>query len=380
VRKHHEIFRRPDRKKESPMRSAERISNPAVGDGSAVEEKDIAMKTQNTRRTTPHRIEPAFVGAHSKPLKPRSASIHLLDSSTRPAEHRNALSTPMPQTLQNERAEILADIDGLPVLVRFLVGDIPAEMLSGSVSTGADIRSLLSSTFEKLVDRMRRSSLRIDGPSKQPLAVVEFILSGESLVPVPARPKETVLRVGPLELDLLDRTAKRDDRQIDLRPREFRLLKYMMEQSDELLTRATLLKEVWHYKFVPETNLVDVHMGRLRRKVDGPNEAPMIRNVRGAGFVLSATPLSQALPLRHGERPVNLIIANQSPRSAGHRAIADCPDPRAQHSSDRTVGRRPGCGMAGTRPSAQKRLSVWRAACTDGRGWRLLGTISTGRC
>jgi DNA-binding winged helix-turn-helix (wHTH) protein len=297
------------------MRSAERISNPAVGDGSAVEEKDIAMKTLNTARNTPHHIESAFVGAHSKPLKPRSASIHLLDSSTRPGEHRKAPSTPMPQTLQNEGAELLADIDGLPVLVRFLVGDIPAEVQLDFVSTGADIRSLLSSTFEKMVDRLRRSSLRSDGPAEQPLVVVEFVSSGESLVQVPARPKETMLRVGPLELDLLDRTAKRDDRQIDLRPREYRLLKFMMEQSHKLLTRATLLKEVWHYKFVPETNLVDVHMGRLRRKVDGPNEAPMIRSVRGVGFVLSATPLSQDSPSRHGERPGNLIIANQSPRS-----------------------------------------------------------------
>ena len=105
-----------------------------------------------------------------------------------------------------------------------------------------------------------------------------------------AQPNETVLRVGPLELDLIDRTAKRGDRPIDLRPREFHLLKYMMQRSDQLLTRATLFKDVWHYKFVPETNLVDVHMGRLRRKVDGANEAPMICTVRGAGFVLSAIP------------------------------------------------------------------------------------------
>src|SRR5712664_1142820 len=98
-----------------------------------------------------------------------------------------------------------------------------------------------------------------------------------------AQPNETILRVGPLELDLIDRTAKRGDRPIDLRPREFHLLKYMMQRIDQLLTRATLFKDVWHYKFVPETNLVDVHMGRLRRKVDGANEAPMIRNVRSAG-------------------------------------------------------------------------------------------------
>ena len=106
-----------------------------------------------------------------------------------------------------------------------------------------------------------------------------------------------MLRVGPLELDLIDRTAKRGDRPIDLRPREFQLLKYMMQRSDKLLTRAVLLKEVWHYKSVPETNLVDVQMGLLRRKVDGANEAPMIRNVRGVGFVLDAIPLSQGKTL-----------------------------------------------------------------------------------
>ena len=79
----------------------------------------------------------------------------------------------------------------------------------------------------------------------------------------------------------------------------------MMQRADELLTRATLLQEVWNYKFVPETNLVDVHMGRLRRKVDGPNEAPVIRNVRGVGFVLSATPLSQGSTPRPAERSGN---------------------------------------------------------------------------
>ena len=96
---------------------------------------------------------------------------------------------------------------------------------------------------------------------------------------------ETKLHVGPLELDLIERTAKRGDRSIDLRPREFRLLEYMMQRSDQLLTRAMLLEEVWNYKFVPATNLVDVHMGRLRRKIDGPHEPPLILNVRGKGFL-----------------------------------------------------------------------------------------------
>lgn len=104
----------------------------------------------------------------------------------------------------------------------------------------------------------------------------------------PAAIRETILRVGPLEVDLLERTAKRGDRAMQLLPREFRLLEYMMRRRDEILSRAILLKEIWNYKFVPETNLVDVHMGRLRRKVDAPQEVPMIRNMRGVGFILRA--------------------------------------------------------------------------------------------
>jgi DNA-binding response OmpR family regulator len=193
--------------------------------------------------------------------------------------------------LRNGMAELLADIEGLPVLLRSLVQDAPAEVRSDLVT---DVHSLLSTTLEKVIERMRGSSLRRDDPSKQPLAIEELISTGVPSARLPAPLTDTVLRVGPLELDLIDRTAKRGDRGIDLRPREFRLLKYMMQRSNRLLTRATLLKEVWNYKFVPETNLVDVHMGRLRRKVDGSNEFPMIRNVRGVGFVLSATPFQQS--------------------------------------------------------------------------------------
>jgi DNA-binding response OmpR family regulator len=132
---------------------------------------------------------------------------------------------------------------------------------------------------------------------KQLLSIVIIIPRMEPCVRSPVEPRETVLRVGSLELDLVDRTARRGNRPIDLRPREFQLLKYMMQRCDQVLTPANLIKDVWHYKFVPETNRVNVHMGRLRAKVDGANEAPMIRNVRGEGFVLTATPtLSKILP------------------------------------------------------------------------------------
>jgi DNA-binding winged helix-turn-helix (wHTH) protein len=194
-------------------------------------------------------------------------------------------------SMRDRTAELLTNIDGLPILVRLVVQDVPAEARSGHIKL-AEIQSRLSSTLEEMVERMRGSPIRGDDPTSEPLAIVELISSGGRLLQLPAV-NNTVLRVGSLELDLIERIATRSDRQIDLRPREFQLLKYMMQRSDNLLTRAALLKEVWHYNFVPETNLVDVHMGRLRRKVDGSNEAPMIRNVRGVGFVLSASPFPQ---------------------------------------------------------------------------------------
>jgi DNA-binding winged helix-turn-helix (wHTH) protein len=231
-------------------------------------------------------------------------------------------STQTPAILRDQMAELLAEIDGLPILVRVLVKDRSAGRQSSDgdlISEDADMHSLLSSALGKVVDRMGGSFLRSDDSSKHLLAIVELISGAEPLVPPRAQPNETVLRVGSLELDLIDRTAKRGDRPIDLRPREFQLLKYMMQRSDELLTRATLFKDVWHYNFDPETNLVDVHMGLLRRKVDGSNEVPMIRNVRGAGFVLSATPISKGSPTRPLERSTNLAIGDVSPRSGERR-------------------------------------------------------------
>jgi DNA-binding winged helix-turn-helix (wHTH) protein len=87
-----------------------------------------------------------------------------------------------------------------------------------------------------------------------------------------------------------------------------------MQRSDKLLTRATLFQEIWNYKFVPDSNLIDVHMGRLRRKVDGPSEAPIIRTVRGAGYVLSITPLSEDRPGGLVKNATSLAVADKSPR------------------------------------------------------------------
>jgi two-component system OmpR family response regulator len=145
---------------------------------------------------------------------------------------------------------------------------------------------LVLSALGAVNDRVRGLRMGGDDYLTKPFAVVELVARIEALLRRPAESRETILRVGQLELDLIERTAKRGERSIDLLPREFRLLEYMMRRCDQLLTRAMLLEEVWNYKFVPTTNLVDVHMGRVRHKVDAPGEAPMIHNVRGAGFIL----------------------------------------------------------------------------------------------
>ena len=148
---------------------------------------------------------------------------------------------------------------------------------------------LVLSALRAVDDRVRGLRAGGDDYLTKPFATVELVARIEALMRRPVESRDTLLRVGPLELDLIKRTAKRCDRAIDLLPREFRLLEYMMRRQEQLLTRAMLLEEVWNYKFLPpSTNLVDVHMGRLRRKVDEPPEPPMILNVRGAGFILRA--------------------------------------------------------------------------------------------
>jgi hypothetical protein len=238
-----------------------------------------------------------FASAASRAAEPSSASIHHIDSPPKPGQPRITVSSPqIPRTLRTE-VEIVAlqaDLDGLPSPVRSTTKVRFAKEVevlfndTGSISEETVVHSVLLSALEEMVDWMRGASLRTDHPSKQLLAIAELNSSIESSVRPRPEPREIVLRVGSLELDLVDRAARRSGRAIDLGQCEFRLLKYMMQRAGQLLTRATLLKDVWHYTLVPDTNLVDVHMGRLRRKVDGSNEAPMIRNVRGAGFILSA--------------------------------------------------------------------------------------------
>ena len=99
---------------------------------------------------------------------------------------------------------------------------------------------------------------------------------------------KTKLSVGGLEMDLLARTVKRDGEEILLQPREFRLLEFLMRHAGQVVTRTMLLEKVWDYHFDPQTNVIDVHISRLRSKIDKPFEADMLHTVRGAGYRLSA--------------------------------------------------------------------------------------------
>ena len=173
------------------------------------------MIRYNSNRKMLNQTAPTLVGTGSGAAASRP--MHLRTPSSRPGQHRGFIRrTGIPATLQNGTAEVMADIDGLPVLFRILVNDAPAEMPPDVGSNDTDLHSLLSSTLRKMVDRMRGSSLRSDVPAKQPLAVVELISNREPSAGLPVPSTETMLRVGSLELDLLDRTARRGDRQIDL--------------------------------------------------------------------------------------------------------------------------------------------------------------------
>jgi len=100
--------------------------------------------------------------------------------------------------------------------------------------------------------------------------------------------RETTLRAGKLELDLLTHAVRYAGRLIELLPREFRLLEFLMRHADQVVTRTMLFEEVWNYRSVEPTNVIDMHISKLRRKLDSESAEPMIRTVRGAGYMLHA--------------------------------------------------------------------------------------------
>lgn len=124
----------------------------------------------------------------------------------------------------------------------------------------------------------------------KPFAFAELRARIRALARRPAGPpaEQTELVHGDIRMDLLHRTATRGPRKLDLLPTEWRLLEYMLRHPGQVLTRTMLLEKVWDFSFDPTTNVVDVHVSRLRRKLEAPGEAPAIRTVRGAGYALEA--------------------------------------------------------------------------------------------
>ena len=98
---------------------------------------------------------------------------------------------------------------------------------------------------------------------------------------------ETILRVGDLTLDRMSRRVERAGEPVDLQPREYRLLEYLMQHAEEVVTRTMLLEHVWDFHFDPRTSVVETHISRLRTKIDKPFELKLIKTVRGAGYSIN---------------------------------------------------------------------------------------------
>jgi two-component system OmpR family response regulator len=148
---------------------------------------------------------------------------------------------------------------------------------------------LFLSALSDVDDRIKGLRAGGDDYLTKPYAFAELLARLDALVRRrdPGSVK-TKVSVGDLELDLLSRTAKRNGSAIELQPREFRLLEYLMRHAGQIVTRTMLLENVWEYHFDPQTNVIDVHISRLRAKIDKGFEAPLLHTVRGAGYMIRA--------------------------------------------------------------------------------------------
>ena len=145
---------------------------------------------------------------------------------------------------------------------------------------------LILSALGEVDDRVRGLKAGGDDYLAKPFAFPELLARVEALTRRAREQPVTRLAVGDLELDLLSRQVRRGGQKLDLQPREFRLLEYLMRHAGQVVTRTMLLEGVWDYHFDPQTNVIDVHVSRLRQKVDKPFATPMIHTVRNAGYML----------------------------------------------------------------------------------------------
>jgi len=171
---------------------------------------------------------------------------------------------------------MLPGIDGLNVI---------RQLRANGIATPA----LIISALGELDDRVRGLRAGGDDYLGKPFAFVEMLARVEALARRSAvAAKDTMLRVGDLELDLVSRTAHRGGRQIELLPREFQVLEFLVRNEGQVVPRATLLQHVWDIHFDTTTNIIDVYVGRVRRKVDSSQSYPLIHTIRGVGFCVRA--------------------------------------------------------------------------------------------
>ena len=171
---------------------------------------------------------------------------------------------------------MLPGVDGIAIIRR---------LREGGVTTPA----LIISALGEVDDRVRGLRAGGDDYLVKPFAFAELLARVEALARRSATVvKETVLRVGDLKLDLMSRTVSRGGRDIDLLPREFQVLEYLVRNEGHVVPRAMLLQHVWDLHFDPTTNIIDVYVGRVRRKVDSQQAYPLIHTIRGIGFCIRA--------------------------------------------------------------------------------------------
>ena len=143
---------------------------------------------------------------------------------------------------------------------------------------------LVLSALGDVEDRVQGLNSGCDDYLPKPFAFSELLARLEALTRRGGA--ETKLKVADLEMDLIAREVSRADRAIELLPREFRLLEYLMRNADHIVTRTMLLEKVWDHHFDPQTNVIDVHISRLRQKIDRGFDQPLLHTVRGVGYVL----------------------------------------------------------------------------------------------
>lgn len=190
-----------------------------------------------------------------------------------------------------ETGETLAENGNYDVMIidRMLPKKDGLSVIMALRAKGIETPVLILSALGQVDDRV--TGLRAGGDDylTKPYAFSELLARIEVLQRR-KNPKEaeTIYRVGDLELDRLAHTAKRAGQDIVLQPREFRLLEYLMRHAGQVVTRTMLLENVWDYHFDPQTNVIDVHISRLRSKIEKGFDTPLLQTVRGAGYMLKA--------------------------------------------------------------------------------------------